>query len=452
MIRGLQSLYKRSGATASEYAPRDNGHGPIVTFYFGRGIGDVVRDVCPNKQLTPRFLMALTTRQKKRLLKTLVDADGHRKDGTEIFSQKDTGRCRSFQMLAAMLGIRSNMRETGNGCHAITLYRTDLIYTDNFAKKPEQVTKVKHDGMIWCPTTPTGTWMARRNGTTYWTGNSELTGTEQTIIKRLVPFWTFAKKNLPYQLKKLAERPGGRTAQTFRAMSQYDPEEEYTPAFLKEQLAIRSPFKGDVEPGEETFMTQSGITPIEQFNQFTAFEPGGAGVFNRRSAQKLASNLHPLLVAGLRQFTGEDPFSGRELKSLKSTTESLGIPLPEASRPYVDRIIQGSPLSRAFSEAAGVEDITSGRKHPVEGALDMLTGMRFATHDIEKAKASDLANAQQKLVESYPQVRSIENFYVPKDMEGPKADEAREVVDLLRKLIKSRSDLWEKKKAEKAAK
>lgn len=29
-----------------------------------------------------------------------------------------------------------------------------------------------YDGIIWCPTTPNQTWLARRNGTVYFTGNS----------------------------------------------------------------------------------------------------------------------------------------------------------------------------------------------------------------------------------------------------------------------------------------
>ena len=31
---------------------------------------------------------------------------------------------------------------------------------------------VEHDGVVWCPTTPNGTWFARRNGSCYFTGNS----------------------------------------------------------------------------------------------------------------------------------------------------------------------------------------------------------------------------------------------------------------------------------------
>ena len=31
---------------------------------------------------------------------------------------------------------------------------------------------IVYDGLVWCPTTPNGTWFARREGTVYFTGNS----------------------------------------------------------------------------------------------------------------------------------------------------------------------------------------------------------------------------------------------------------------------------------------
>ncbi len=279
---------------------------------------------------------------------------------------------------------------------------------------------------------------------------SELTGAEKMIMKRLIPFFTFTKKNVPYQIKKLAEQPGGRTAQTFRSLSQYDPEEEYTPGFIKEKLAIRSPLKGHEDPGEQTFVTQTGL-PIEDYNK-VVMGPGGG----RRSAQKLASNLHPLLGAGIRQFTGEDPYTGRELKHLKSQTESVGIPMPEWLRPYVDRTIQASPASRALSETAGIAKVVEDLQAPgeagwdlVKGAADLLTGANFGTYDVDQAKARDLASAQRKLAETYPQVLTSEQYFVPKDRTGPQAEEARQAVGLLRQLDKASRELRIKREREK---
>jgi hypothetical protein len=39
-------------------------------------------------------------------------------------------------------------------------------------KAAATVKRVHYKGIVWCPTTPNGTWLARRNGTVYWTGNS----------------------------------------------------------------------------------------------------------------------------------------------------------------------------------------------------------------------------------------------------------------------------------------
>ncbi|MCP2289787.1 hypothetical protein APR08_002707 [Nocardia amikacinitolerans] len=39
--------------------------------------------------------------------------------------------------------------------------------------RPFAVERVPYDGQVWCPTTPSGTWLAWRNGTVCWTGNTD---------------------------------------------------------------------------------------------------------------------------------------------------------------------------------------------------------------------------------------------------------------------------------------
>lgn len=166
-LRHLVKHFSSQGATASAYSPQRDGD---ITFYFGKGIGSLLREIAPNRQLTPAFLGALTVAQAELLYETLIDGDGHRhkEHGNVTWTQQDSGRINSFQMLAAMLGKRTHSRQINNKKESlISEYRTR--YTSNWAitKQPEH-----YQGVVWCPSTPAGTWLARRNGYTYWTGNS----------------------------------------------------------------------------------------------------------------------------------------------------------------------------------------------------------------------------------------------------------------------------------------
>ena len=273
---------------------------------------------------------------------------------------------------------------------------------------------------------------------------SELTPIDQNVMRTLFPFWTFTKKNLPYELKKIAEQPGGVTSQTIRALTgtEGEGEEGYTPSFLKERLALRGPQQypswlgGEKLPGETTFITQTGITPVEEFNKFTA-EPGLLGLLNRRNLQKTASNLHPLAVAALRQYSGEDPFSGRPLKYLHSPTDAIlnraGLGLPDEVKPYVDRTLQALPTTRLMQEVGGVLD---KRKSWPETIANLLTGVNSATYDVELERARDLSKAQAALAERNPLVYEYTRHFVPKDATGPTAERAKAAVDLLGQIEK----------------
>src|SRR5262249_19858011 len=89
-LRRLQRHYRSSGATATECKPQDNGWGPIAQFYFGKGIGGLVPEACPDKTFTPEFLQRLTAGQLRLLYETMMAGDGtrHKNGGTPVFAQK----------------------------------------------------------------------------------------------------------------------------------------------------------------------------------------------------------------------------------------------------------------------------------------------------------------------------------------------------------------------------
>jgi hypothetical protein len=66
-----------------------------------------VRELLPDKRLTPAFIERLTAWQAQLLLDVLILADGHTdRHGHQQFIQKDSGQLDIVAMLCAMLGIR----------------------------------------------------------------------------------------------------------------------------------------------------------------------------------------------------------------------------------------------------------------------------------------------------------------------------------------------------------
>jgi hypothetical protein len=163
-IRRLMAYWRAEGGTFSECKPRDDG---VQVWYLGKGVKEALEEAAPRKQLTPGFLCSLTYHQARLLHKVLVDGDGTRRGdgGQQQWYQVDRGRLDSYQMLCAMLGIRT--REHGG---FVDEYRRRALDAESTVATARLETPT--ESIVWCPTVPNGLWLARRNGSVYWTGNT----------------------------------------------------------------------------------------------------------------------------------------------------------------------------------------------------------------------------------------------------------------------------------------
>jgi hypothetical protein len=168
-IRRLGAYWRARGGAFTEQRERESG---VVCWYLGTSITDALLAASPDKALTAQFLTQLTYRQAVRLREILIDADGTRlENGREAWYQDDLGRRDGFQMLSAMIdGSRTRSFENNRGHGIVDTYQTRTIEVHSTTNRATEVENPS--GVVWCPTTETGTWFARRNGITYWTGNS----------------------------------------------------------------------------------------------------------------------------------------------------------------------------------------------------------------------------------------------------------------------------------------
>jgi hypothetical protein len=237
----------------------------------------------------------------------------------------------------------------------------------------------------------------------------DLSKFDRDVMTRMVPFWIFFKKNLPFQLAKIGAEPGGVTAQTVRAVSEAGQggTDTYKPQFLAEGNSL--PIGGT--PEARNFFNPSMI-PLSEFND-VVFQNGNP--INRRSLEKpMGDRLHPL-VNLLPELLANRQFStGRGLDTLESPSGAITNALTgtEHTNYWVDRALHYSPVSRAVGEAWAVGD---PRKAWYQRLAGLLGAGRTSTYDTQKYQLSDVRNAYGQHLEEEPDVRSWINHSLPQD-------------------------------------
>ena len=156
----------------------------VVSFHLTKAASDTVLCHMDDQKIVhPEFLTALTESQLRTFVDISVMADGCVMPDRRSFGQRVEGRARAFEQACALLGIPTHTtvepdmrpRHQGKNMYRVALMTREVVKPYNL-----RMQRVEYDGLVWCPTTPNGTWLARRNGSVYITGNCE----ENKGIKR----------------------------------------------------------------------------------------------------------------------------------------------------------------------------------------------------------------------------------------------------------------------------
>lgn len=135
------------------------------------------------KVLASWFVASLSREQLHLFIDTSIAADGTVKKGfpsTRVITQKRRESLDVLQMACSLAGIRTTLRERiigGKGPYAgLPEWELSLRGVHKrFVPQPATfcIEEQAYTGVVWCPTTKHGTWLARRKGTVYFTGNTE---------------------------------------------------------------------------------------------------------------------------------------------------------------------------------------------------------------------------------------------------------------------------------------
>jgi hypothetical protein len=231
----------------------------------------------------------------------------------------------------------------------------------------------------------------------------DLTSVEQKWMKRIFPFYTWTRKNLPYQLRQLAAEPGRYSAFPKLAMES----EEASggggeiPGYLSDTFAFRVPF------GKNTYYTpQLGMADLAMLQSPGEFVDRVTGMVTpvAKVPAELALNRNALTGAEIdTPYHTRAPVTplGAALLSLipgsnVGTTERQGVVGPGAN-PYFAHLLGLVPAGRqAFLSSGGIK----GQQNPL-GKFSWLAGIAVSDIDEDKQAeytARDLERKYQKWI------------------------------------------------------
>jgi hypothetical protein len=140
-----------------------------VAFWLNTAASARLLEVAPEKVVSRDFILALTASQLELFVDVSLMADGHRR----WLAQKDPRRVEAFELACILLGRTPHTYKISSG---MTMTHESRSQGTTVSRSPSgrgpRVSETRYTGTVWCPTTRNGTWLARRNGAVFYTGNS----------------------------------------------------------------------------------------------------------------------------------------------------------------------------------------------------------------------------------------------------------------------------------------
>lgn len=256
-----------------------------------------------------------------------------------------------------------------------------------------------------------------------------LTGFESKILRRLIPFYSFTRKNIELQLKTLGENPQ-RINQIISALENAqgdisNKEKQALPDYAQEGFVVKT---GTTKDGLPEIASGFG-TPIEAFTSLFGF--GG-----KNFTQKQLSTLNNIIKFPLEKAVGKDFFLNRNLKDIVEaniykdmpkfikdfidfkevkTTDKNGKPkIKYTGDPEKMHLLRQLPTSRGVSYLSAIfADETTNRSK----LLYALTGIKPKPIDLETVEYFRNRDRQRELEDLLVRsgiIKRFETNYVPK--------------------------------------
>jgi len=152
----------------------------------------IIGKLAPNLELSFTLVNDLSKHQCRVLFESMISGDGHRRaDGRKSFKQvKSRKTLDAFQFLTMRLGFRAIL--SGD-----TVYVTEHDFIGLHNSKGSNIKLLEYTGQVWCPKTENTTFIARRRGRVFITGNTFPPKLIEPIVKAGCPQWICSRCGKP---------------------------------------------------------------------------------------------------------------------------------------------------------------------------------------------------------------------------------------------------------------
>lgn len=234
-----------------------------------------------------------------------------------------------------------------------------------------------------------------------WGGLSDF---ERKFMRRVLPFYSWARGNIPQEVTQLLERPGTSLgALGARVTDQARRNQGFLPPYLGGGLAVPL---GSEDDGNQRYLTRLGL-PFEQPFDWINAGPNGAA----RSLGALASQMNPLLKFPIEYMTGKQLHTNRDTGDLYSfLQDKLGL----GQKPTTaEQVLANSPFARWETTA---RTLTDPRKDWLSTLLNLGTGARVSDVDMNKQRDLLARDAISEMLQGQPAIGKFEHLYPRKEM------------------------------------
>lgn len=251
-----------------------------------------------------------------------------------------------------------------------------------------------------------------------------LTTMERQFFRNIFPWWAYNSRIGKYVVQSLIENPGGRYAQTIRALNttQQGDKESYIPSAIRQQFAFRLPDEMkhmlgiNPETDTEVFFRDIDVPAVDVLSLGDPQRPIAG------TAANLMNQVRPELRSLIELGTGYDFFSRRPIdeaitptdRIYMNITKSLGgapRPLPPAVRAGINMV---PGLQRPLSLVGGLMDERLPfRDRIIKQGINTFSGIKRQDADPQWVER-DAIDALAGRLRGYTRTTKIES--VPKEL------------------------------------
>lgn len=195
----IDALFKRLSASLGMSVSISERNNEVSWTFYG-AYSKKLREMFPDRILTPEFLSSLNHSQAQILMETMMlgDGTGGSSGGSKRFCCRSKRRADMFQMLCTLAGYVASIQcidatkrpkrtklypSMTNIPHPTQPHWTvSILQRTHTQVLPEQHTVHNEKRAMWCPIVPNGYFVARRNDTVYVTGNTPVQGSAHTLV------------------------------------------------------------------------------------------------------------------------------------------------------------------------------------------------------------------------------------------------------------------------------